>query len=188
MFSSSALAGVISGIFEGLGVPWPGALILAAVGTKYHGWAADVLISTLFSVAYTASSALQYLLGRYGRGFVDRFLSDESRRKMDRAMKRYGQAAVLWTRPLAIGNYISIPAGMMRMHPGKFLLYTFTGIWPWAFGMLAAGSYLGAHLEAANEILIWLTVGLSALGIAMVAHKRWRKARADREERESFSG
>ena len=165
MTSPSGIAGIISGILEGVGVPWPGALVLAAAGTKYSGWTADVLISTLFAVSYTASSALQYLVGRFGRRFIDRFLSEDTRRKLDRSIKRYGQAAVLWTRPLAIGNYISIPAGMMRMHPGKFLLYTFTGIWPWAFGMTVAGSYLGTHLDAAADILIWLTVGMFALGL-----------------------
>lgn len=185
--SPSAIAGILSGILEGIGVPWPGALVLAAAGTKFHGWTADVLIATLFAVAYTASSALQYLIGRYCRGFIDRFLPEESSRKLDRTIKRYGQAAVLWTRPLAIGNYISIPAGMIRMHPGKFLVYTFTGIWPWAFGMTVAGSYLGVHLEEASEILIWLAGGMFAFGLATAIHKRWRRARKARESRASFS-
>lgn len=153
LLSNSAIAGTLSGLLEGLGIPWPGAVVLTIAGTRFGALAAAVIIGTLFALAYTAGSAVQYALGRSCRHLLDRFLPEKTRLKLDRLIAKYGQAAVLWTRPLAVGNYISIPAGIMRMNIGKFLLYTFAGIWPWAVGMTYAGSLVGQWFDRLAGLL-----------------------------------
>lgn len=102
--SKTAWAGAISGLLEGAGIPWPGGVVLTAAGVENTGLGAAVVIGTLFAIAYTASSALQYLLGRYCGELLNRCLSPVIRNRMDRAIERYGQIAVLWTRPLAMGG------------------------------------------------------------------------------------
>jgi len=176
IFSGSGLGSILSGVLEGLGIPWPGAVVLTAAGTKFAGVQGAVLLGTLFSIAYTAGSAVQYAFGRFCRGLLDRLLSDSLRVKLERAIEKYGQAAVLWTRPLAVGNYISIPAGMMRMHMGKFVLYTFAGIWPWAFGMALAGGAVSRYMAYATEALPLLAGVLVLVAIASAVRRLWRRS------------
>lgn len=164
MTSGGGIGTTVSGILEGLGIPWPGAIVITAAGTEFSGIPDAIVLGTLFSITYTIGSVLQYAFGRFCRNLLERFLSPKMRSRLDEVMAKYGQAAVLWTRPLAVGNYISIPAGMMRMHPGKFVLYTFLGIWPWAFGMVAAGGVLSTYVTAVTE---W-TPYLIATGAAFV--------------------
>ncbi|HEY3369102.1 MAG TPA: VTT domain-containing protein [Symbiobacteriaceae bacterium] len=178
VLSKSGLAGMLSGFLEGIGVPWPGAVVLAAAGTGAGALAAAVLLGTLFALTYTAGSAAQYLIGRYCRDLLDRLLSPKTRDKLDRVIEKYGQAAVLWTRPFAIGNYVSLPAGIMRMPPGKFLVYTFLGIWPWAVGMTAAGSWISAQFQAVAAGLPLLAALLAGVGAIAGVWKLWQSRHA----------
>lgn len=144
---SSALALLPSAFLEGLGVPWPAEVLLTTAGTQYDTLFSVFVMGTAFSAAYTCGAIIQYLLGRSFSHLVDRLVRPQSRQKLDATFERYGQAAVLWTRPLpGFGNLMSIPAGIMRMPMGRFVLYTFVGIWPWAAGLVWAGSVLGQYM------------------------------------------
>jgi membrane protein DedA with SNARE-associated domain len=178
--SKSAAVSLLSGLLEGAGIPWPGGIVLTAAGVQYAGLPATLLFGTLFAVAYTAAAALQYLIGRCCGTLIARTLPPATRSRMDSLIRRYGQVAVLWTRPLAIGNYISIPAGMMRMHPGRFLAYTFLGIWPWAVGMAMAGSWLGNLLGVLTVTLPLLAAAVVAITLMLGAYKLWVRAHANR--------
>jgi membrane protein DedA with SNARE-associated domain len=152
IFSDGGMGSLVSGILEGIGVPWPGAIIITTAGAEFPGMLNAVILATLFAVTYTLGSAAQYAVGRFGRSLLERLLSPRIRTRLDETMAKYGQTAVLWTRPLAVGNYISIPAGMMRMNPIRFIAYTFLGIWPWAFGMAAAGSLVSEYLDYFSHV------------------------------------
>jgi membrane protein DedA with SNARE-associated domain len=179
IFSGSGLGSMLSGVLEGLGIPWPGAVVLTAAGTQYTGISNAAMLATLFAVTYTAGSAAQYVVGRCFRGLLDWMLSQAMRQKLDRAIEKYGQAAVLWTRPLAVGNYISIPAGIMKMNPVKFILYTFAGIWPWAFGMCVAGGVLGQYLSVLARSFPYVAAVLVMVAVGAVALKLWKRSRRD---------
>lgn len=179
LFSRSTLLGTISGLLEGIGLPWPGIAVLAGAGAEFRSLAAAVAVGTLFAIAYTAASLVQYLIGRYSWPLFERFLSAQMQRQLNQTLKRYGEGAVFWTRPLAIGNYMSIPAGIMRMHPAKFILYTFLGKWIWAVGITAAGNYLGAYMEHASTIFALLAVAMVAKGLFSFLRKSWKKAPED---------
>jgi membrane protein DedA with SNARE-associated domain len=180
ILSGGGLGSLISGALEGVGVPWPGAVVLTAAGTTFHGVQAAAVLATLFSVTYTIGSAVQYAFGRFCRSMLERLLSPKLRARLDAVIEKYGQAAVLWTRPLAVGNYISIPAGMMRMNPNKFLLYTFIGIWPWAFVMALAGGIIGEYLALATQATYYLAGVLIVLAVISGGRKLWIAARERR--------
>lgn len=152
----SVVAGVVAGFMEGSGIPYPGGPLLTIIGAATPTLPAASLLATIFSAAYVASSVAQYYLGAVMGPFMERLLPQRIQERMAQLLERHGEPAVLWTRPLAVGNYISIPAGMMRMPIGRFLLYTFVGIWPWAFLMTIAGTYLGAYLKPLAPLLEWL--------------------------------
>ncbi len=171
ILSRSGIAAMVSGLLEGVGIPWPGAVVLTAAGTEAVSASAAVVFALCFGVVYTGSSWLQYLVGRYFWHFLRRFIPEEQQARLHAVMQRHGEFAVLWTRPLAIGNYVSLPAGMLRMHQGKFLLYTFLGIMPWSLAMTFGGSYIGAHLSAAGQLLTTAAVLMGLIGTIAAARK-----------------
>lgn len=175
VFSGSGLGTLLSGVMEGSGIPWPGAVVITAAGSQHPGIVGALVLGTLFSVTYVAGSAIQYVFGRFCRSLLERFLSDAMRAKLEHAIEKYGQLAVLWTRPLAVGNYISIPAGMMRMNPAKFTIYTFLGIWPWAVAMCLAGGALGKYVALATEAMPILAGVLVFFAVMWGALKLWER-------------
>jgi membrane protein DedA with SNARE-associated domain len=175
IFSGSGLGTLLSGVMEGSGIPWPGAVVITAAGSQHAGIVGALVLGTLFSVTYVIGSAIQYVFGRCCRSLLERFLSDAMRAKLDHAIEKYGQLAVLWTRPLAVGNYISIPAGMMRMNPVKFTLYTFLGIWPWAVGMCLAGGALAQYVTLATEALPIIAGVLVFFAVMWGVLKLWQR-------------
>lgn len=61
---------------------------------------------------------------------------------------------------------------MMRMNPTRFLLYTFVGIWPWAFGIALMGDVISQYLA---EALPFLVGGLLLMAIVPGIRLLWRK-------------
>jgi len=168
---------------EGSGIPYPGGALLTIIGAGTPTLPAASLLATIFSAAYLVSAVAQYYLGAVMGPFVERLLPQRLQERMAQLMERHGEHAVLWTRPLAVGNYISIPAGMMHMPIGRFLLYTFAGIWPWAFLMTIAGTYLGAYLKPLAPLLEWLPyAGAAAALLACLVgiHRLWVRLRLAR--------
>ncbi|MFZ5825906.1 MAG: DedA family protein [Bacillota bacterium] len=180
VLSRSGLASMLSGLLEGMGIPWPGAVVLTAAGTEAPNPAAAVVLALCFGLVYTASSWLQYLMGRHFWRFIQGYVSSEKQERLYRLMQKHGELAVLWTRPLAVGNYVSLPAGVIRMHQGKFLLYTFVGIMPWCLLMTFAGSLIGAYLSTATHLLTLTAVGLALVGGLTAAHRAIRRRHAQR--------
>lgn len=178
ILSSSGIASMLSGLLEGMGIPWPGALVLTAAGAKAANPSAAVTLALCFSILYTASSWVQYALGRYCWRFLQRYVPKKQQESLYAVMQRYGELAVLWTRPLAIGNYVSLPAGITGMRPTKFLFYTFLGILPWSLTMAFGGSLIGAYLSSAADLLPTAAILMAVFGLFATTRKviRTRKA------------
>ncbi|HWI66597.1 MAG TPA: VTT domain-containing protein [Symbiobacteriaceae bacterium] len=174
MQTSTATAAAVfaAGLLEGVGVPWPGAVIIAGAAASLGNGGVDIpLVGLCFTAGYCLGSIVQYVLGRLLGPVILNWLPATQRAKLDALTARHGTAVVLWTRPLAAGNYVSIPAGMIRMPVPKFVLYTFLGIAPWAASMAAGGWFLGGQVEAISALLAqWFLPGilLFAGGLALV--------------------
>jgi membrane protein DedA with SNARE-associated domain len=174
------LALVAAGGMEGTGIPWPGAVIVAGAGlTARGGWLSLCLLATAFSASYCLGALAQYGLGRTLGAASLRWLPVAQRHKVTALLAKYGTGAILWTRPLAIGNYVSISAGMVRMPVTKFLFYTLFGIWPWALAMVLIGRLFGARVDTLQEtIRPWLLPGIllvSGAALALFAGKLLRQ-------------
>lgn len=180
ILSPGGLASMLSGVLEGLGIPWPGAVVMAAAGTEAPNAATGILLALIFGVVYTISAWLQYLMGRYFWTFLQRFIPRAQQEKLQSVMQKHGEFAVLWTRPLAIGNYVSLPAGIIGMNQGKFLAYTFIGIMPWSLAITLGGSLIGAHLAAATQILTVAAVVMAVVGGLAAIRRVVRARRAGR--------
>jgi membrane protein DedA with SNARE-associated domain len=175
---------LIAGTLEGIGVPWPGVVIVAAAGASAGGdWTAVSALALLFSVGYCGGALGQYLAGRLLGPVALGWLPEARRLKLSAMAERHGLGAVLWTRPLAIGNYVSLPAGIMRMPVWRFLLCTLIGIWPWAMAISYLGGLFGGQMAPVKAFLAdWsLPLVILAGGLAAMA-VLWRRGRSVGDE------
>lgn len=71
-----------------------------------------------------------------------------------------------------IRSLISIPAGMARMHIGKFLLYTTLGTFIWNIVLVFLGAFAGSRWERIvgyMDVYSHVTViGLAVIGVAVI--------------------
>lgn len=105
-----------------------------------------------------------YSLARLlGPVVVDRFVSEEIRRKVEVQVERYGPWAIIALRLSFVvpTDSVNFVAGLVRMHPLKFLLATALGALPVAVVM----AWLGADFSRLGPFLLAASiVGLVALG------------------------
>jgi membrane protein DedA with SNARE-associated domain len=106
--------------------------------------------------------------------------------EIDRAhawFERHGEAAVFFGRLLpVVRTFISLPAGVARMNPWRFTVYTALGCIPWIVGLAWLGSVLGARWAEVERVMrpfAWAIGAALALGIGAWVWKRWRVVRAE---------
>jgi len=164
LLSRGGLISMLSGIMEGLGLPWPGSVLLAAAGAESPSEASALLLAAAFSVFYTAASWVQYCVGYYAWKVLARHIPDRFQKKLVVMFERYGELAVLWSRPLAVGNYVSLSAGMIHMNQVRFLVFTLAGIAPWSVAIALGGSLIGRYLAAITPYLTTAAIILGVVG------------------------
>jgi membrane protein DedA with SNARE-associated domain len=132
-------------------------------------------------VGNLAGSLLAWWVGRAaGRGVLERsrFVSDRHLALADRWFERHGERAVLISRCLpVIRTFISLPAGVARMRPGRFALYTALGCIPWVLALTLAGEWAGSSWSRAHSGLELLDV---AVVLAILATLFWLVGRRRR--------
>ncbi len=76
-------------------------------------------------------------------------INSEILTKADKCFEKYGDKSVLFGRLIpGIRELVSIPAGIFKMNPKKFLIFTFIGSCAWSTLLTVIGYYLGvATLE-----------------------------------------
>lgn len=98
-----------------------------------------------------------YLAVWLGRPFLHRFgkymfISERSLDRSEAFFRRHGEISTFVGRLLpVIRQYISLPAGLARMRPGRFTLYTALGSGIWCAILTYIGWFLGKRLPAAGS-------------------------------------
>ncbi|MFC1961745.1 DedA family protein [Chloroflexota bacterium] len=88
---------------------------------------------------------------KYGRYFL---VSRHDLALTDLWFARRGSLSVFLGRLLsAVRTFISFPAGIARMDPVKFTIYTFTGSYIWSVGLAYGGYQLGEHWEQLRAVM-----------------------------------
>ncbi|MFB5630159.1 MAG: DedA family protein [Nitrosopumilaceae archaeon] len=98
----------------------------------------------------TLGAFIIYLIAlKLGRTGLAKYLkiakiNSEKLSKADKWFEKYGDKSVLFGRLIpGIRELVSIPAGIFRMKPKKFLIFTFVGSCSWSTLLTAIGYYLG---------------------------------------------
>lgn len=171
-------------MLESTVVPVPSELVVAPAA--YHAAAGNLnvlLVILAATVGADLGASINYFVALYvGRPVVYRFansrlghlclLNQEKVEKSERYFDRHGVAATLTGRLIpGIRHLISIPAGLARMHYGKFLLYTTIGAGAWHSILAALGWYLHTIVpeEQLNDKIMEYGEWIKLVIIAVVA-------------------
>jgi membrane protein DedA with SNARE-associated domain len=109
-----------------------------------------ILVATAGALGCNLGSAVAYWIGAWGGPpFIARWgrfvlLNHHDLDRAEHFFQRYGGITVFVGRLLpVVRTFIALPAGIARMHQGRFHLYTFLGSWPWCFVLAWVGFRLG---------------------------------------------
>lgn len=174
-------------------IPFPSELVLPPAGylaaqgrmsvpLAFLAGLTGSLLGALFNY-YVAVYVGEPFLRRYGKYF---FVKPQSLDKAEAFFRRHGEIGTFIGRLVpVVRQLISVPAGLARMHLGRFLFYTGLGAGVWCAVLLYIGWLLGRHeavlREAAvaaytNKALMYLLPAmLLIVGIYVLAQRR-RKA------------
>lgn len=112
---------------------------------------------------------LEPLVHRWGRWLT---LEWEDIEKLRRFFDRWGGITVLVFRFMPLGRtVISIPAGLMHMPIGRFLIYTTIGSAIWNTILVGVGYWLGTNFETIDH---WIAPVTIATIVAVVIGYVWR--------------
>lgn len=181
-------------LLESTVVPVPSELVVAPAA--YHAASGGLnvwLVILIATIGADMGASINYAVSFFlGRPIIYRFVESRlgrmcllSKEKMERSEKYFndhGVAATLTGRLLpGIRHLISIPAGLAKMHYGKFLLYTTLGAGAWNCILAALGWYLhsivpedqlGTKIEEYSNYIKIALVGLVLIAI-VVWTARW---------------
>lgn len=189
-YAGIALVMLIENIFP----PIPSELVMPLAGffagEGKFTFAGVWLAGTLGSVA---GAVVLYDIGAWANTTILRFMIDKygrwlgiSTSHLDRALgvfSKYGEVIVFVGRLIpVIRSIISVPAGMHRMHFGKFLAYTTAGSAIWTGVLAYAGLILGQNwsdvlglLKSYQNVTLVALIGGFALCVAVVLTRRMRR-------------
>jgi membrane protein DedA with SNARE-associated domain len=146
-------------------IPLPSELIMPLAGWMLIKERALGATYTLVAGAYgalgnTIGSAIAYGVGMWGgRPFLERYgkyilISRHDLDLADRWFYKSGNWSIFVSRLLpVVRTFISLPAGIARMHFIKFLVYTFLGSFIWSVGLAYGGYLLGEHWEQIRTVM-----------------------------------
>ncbi|ALA60834.1 conserved membrane protein of unknown function [Nitrospira moscoviensis] len=173
-------------------IPLPSEIIMPFSGYLVTTGELTMLGVTLAgAVGNVVGSVAAYYAGVWGgRPFVERYgayvlVSHRDLDMADRWFQKYGEAAVFFSRMLpVVRTFISLPAGIARMHFPRFVLFTFVGALPWCWLLAYVGVKMGERWEDLrvyfHQFDVVIGLGLAA-ALAFFVWSHWPKRRATAE-------
>jgi membrane protein DedA with SNARE-associated domain len=139
------------------------------------------------AVGCVVGSIPAYYLGMYGgRPLVEKYgkwvlISHHDLHIADRWFEKHGEIIIFIGRLLpAVRTFIAFPAGIARMHMGRFILYTFVGSLIWCWLLAYAGMKAGENWESLKVYFHQFHNVLAVAGVVFVVWYVRRHIRAVR--------
>jgi membrane protein DedA with SNARE-associated domain len=161
---------------ESAGIPVPSEVVvpfagfLAATG-RFDFW----LVVIVASVANLVGSLVLYAIGATGgRILLERYgkyvlIRSHDLLLADQWFSRHGAKAVFFGRMLPIiRTFISLPAGIVRMPLGTFVVFTLLGALPWNTGLAYAGLQAGENWDVVRGYFVHSDVVIGGILVALV--------------------
>lgn len=167
--------------------PFPSEVVMIPAG--YLAYQGSMNVYGVFAAGIAGSLAgalLNYVLAMYlGRLLLLKFgryvfLGPETLAKIESYFARHGEISTFNGRLVpGVRQYISLPAGIARMHLGKFALYTSLGAGIWVAILTGLGYAMGSQEELLRQNLQRLTIAaLAFVLVTTAAYVVFRRRRA----------
>lgn len=166
-------------------IPLPSEIIMPFSGyLVFQGTLSLGMVALAGALGCLLGSWLAYAIGAWGgRPLIERYgkyvlISRHDLDLADRWFQRHGDITILVGRLLpVIRTFIAFPAGVVRMSPWRFSLYTFLGSLVWCWGLAWIGMKMGEHWDTLG-VYFHRFDGLVVAGIAIaLAMYVWRHVR-----------
>ncbi len=160
----AAIVGV-SLLIADVALPVPSSIVMIA-----HGALFGVVIGSLLSMIGSIGATIAgYAIGRRGGPLLDRFVTQEERRRAGQIFARWGALAIVATRPLPIvAETFAILAGASRLSPASTTMAAAAGAFPPALIYAIAGR---AATDFQSGALIFCLVLLVTVSFWLVSER-----------------
>ena len=172
--------------------PIPSEAVLGLAGVLINEGRMNIVPVILFATLGSVLGALFfYYIGRAlgprrSHAFLDRLPLVETA-DVDRTFawfEKHGRSAVFLGRMVPIvRSFISVPAGVVRMPLGQFLLFTLGGSLIWNTVLISLGVAAGDFIRNNLKYLDYAVVAAFVLGVGYLVYKRVMDIRRHRRER-----
>ena len=187
-------------LLESTVVPVPSEFVVTPAAYHAASGQLDVWLVILFAtIGADLGASINYFVALYvGRPVIYKFansrwgkmclLNQEKVEKSERYFDDHGVVATLTGRLIpGIRHLISIPAGLARMHYGKFLFYTTIGAGAWHSILAALGWYLHAIVpeeqlnDKISEYAEYIKLGIIVLVVIAIVYFSVKKIRRNKK-------
>ena len=191
-------------LLESTVVPVPSEFVVTPAAYHAASGNLDVWLVILFAtIGADMGASVNYWVSYFvGRPLVYKFANSKlgkvcllNQQKVEHAEKyfdNHGVVATLTGRLIpGIRHLISIPAGLAKMHYGKFLLYTTIGAAAWHSILTALGWYLHAivpedqlndKITEYADYIKWTIIAIVVIAVAYLVVKKWVAKRNDKSK------
>ena len=145
-------------VFVGaMGAPFPGTLIIVAVGAFCRqGFLSWPITGLVAFICVVLGDGLSYSMGYYaGESILRRFSSSPQWNQAEKSFQKWGGMSIFLTRFLITG--IAVPvnllAGTGKFPFKRFLMYDLAGEAIWVFGYGGLGYLFGTHWEVVSDFI-----------------------------------
>lgn len=166
--------------------PFPSEVVMIPAGYLAFQGSMNPYIAVAVGIAGSLAGALlNYMLALHlGRPILLRighyfFFGPKALEKVEAYFAEHGEISTFNGRLVpGVRQYISLPAGLARMHLGKFSLYTSLGAGIWVTILTVLGYLMGSKEELLRANLHRITIAAIVFVIvstlAYVMYRRWR--------------
>ena len=155
--------------------PFPSEIVMIPAGYLAFQGEMNLYLVIVVGIVGSISGALfnYYIAIYFGRAFLLRygkyvFIKEETLQKLEAFFVKHGELSTFNGRLIpGVRQLISLPAGLARMHVGKFMFYSGVGAGIWVIVLALLGYMLGSNEALISEYLHTATM-MALLCVALI--------------------
>jgi membrane-associated protein len=174
----------------------PGDTLLFSVGLFIASEGAYHLDVNLFFalVAFTVAAVLGnlagYEIGRWAgpplHARDGRIVKKKHLDKTTDFFERHGSKALVVGRFVPfVRTFITVVAGITRMHRGRFATWSLVGALLWVFSITLLGYFLGTAVPGLGENIDYIIIAILAFSLVPVVYEWWKHQRHEHADRQA---
>jgi membrane protein DedA with SNARE-associated domain len=161
--------------------PFPSEVVMIPAGyLAYIGKMNFIFVVVFGIVGSLLGSWFNYFLAsRYGRKLLLKITKEEKIQELEDFFEKHGHISTFTGRLIpGIRQYISFPAGLAKMNPLKFSIYTGLGAGIWCIILTLLGYIFGKNQELIHKYLREVTIITLILVIILIVGYAYKEKKA----------